>query len=461
VAASVLVILAIVTGLIVTLHEARIARVQSARAERRFNDVRKLANSLMFEVHDSIRDLPGAMPARKLLVNRAQEYLDSLSQEASGDAGLQRELAAAYDRIGDLLGYNGGANLGDYSGAMRSYEKALATREASAAANPDDLQMQLDLLSDYFRLSFTCQDMGDYPAALRHLDKGTALAQRLTSRHPEVVFKDFQAGLFWQTGNVLMASGQYQRALENYRQGASIREVIAQDPKTTPLIQVHLVADYIGLGKALRATGDLNHAVEYFRKGIEMMERQAQADSNNGTLQEYLGEAESQAASTLFKRGDLAEANKYYGKSLEVFSRLSSADPSNALARVNAGLVQVAMADVLIEEGQIDPAMAQIRSGIAAFEGIEHKNRYEILGQASSYEALGRAHHALAGKNISATRKLEHLREARLWYTKSQSTLHQATGLGSVNPLGGNITPDSVAGELNRCDEALARLNRH
>ncbi len=461
VGASVLVILAIVTGLIVTLREARIARVQSARAERRFNDVRKLANSLMFEVHDSIKDLPGAMPARKLLVNRAQEYLDSLSQEASGDAGLQRELAAAYDRIGDLLGYNGGANLGDFSGAMRSYEKALVTREASAAASPHDHQMQFDLLNDYFRLSFVCQDMGDYSEALRHLDKGTALAQRLTSGSPDVVFKDFEAGLHWQTGNVLMAAGQYQRALENYSQGESIREAIAQDAKATPLIQVHLAADYIGLGKALRATGDLNRAVEFFRKGTEIIERQAQADPNNATLQEYLGEAESEEAYALLKRRDLEEANKYYSKALEVFRRLSNADPTNSLARVNAGFLQVDLADVLIEQGQIDRAMAQIRSGIATFEGIEHKNRYEILGQATSYESLGRAHRALAGKDITARRKSKHLREARLWYKKSLSTLQQVTGLGSVDPLGGDITKDSVAQELSMCEEALARLNTH
>jgi serine/threonine protein kinase len=88
VAASVLVMLAMMTGLIVTLHEARVARTERARAERRFNDVRKLAKSLMFEVRFH-RGFAGTLPA-KLLVNRALEYLDSLSQEASGDAGLQR-----------------------------------------------------------------------------------------------------------------------------------------------------------------------------------------------------------------------------------------------------------------------------------------------------------------------------------------------------------------------------------
>ncbi len=110
-------------GLAVTLHEDRIARMQQARAEHRFNDVRKLANSLMFEVHDSIKDLPGSTAARRLLVTRALEYLDSLSREASGDPSLQRELAAAYDRVGDVLGYNGAANLGDFAGASQSYTR--------------------------------------------------------------------------------------------------------------------------------------------------------------------------------------------------------------------------------------------------------------------------------------------------------------------------------------------------
>ncbi len=64
----------LLTALVVTIREARIARQQAAvasaqraRAEQRFNDVRKLANSLIFEIHDSIQDLPGATAARKLL----------------------------------------------------------------------------------------------------------------------------------------------------------------------------------------------------------------------------------------------------------------------------------------------------------------------------------------------------------------------------------------------------------
>ncbi len=79
-------------GVVGVAMESRVARAERAKAERRFNDVRRLANSVIFEMHDSIAALPGSTPVRKLLVTRATEYLDSLAKEARGDDSLQREL---------------------------------------------------------------------------------------------------------------------------------------------------------------------------------------------------------------------------------------------------------------------------------------------------------------------------------------------------------------------------------
>jgi serine/threonine protein kinase len=118
--ATAMVTLALLTGMVLTVREARIAEANRKRAEQRFNDVRRLASSLMFEVHDAIKDLPGSTPARKLLVSRALEYLDSLSREAREDVSLQRELATAYERIGDVQGQPRQANLGDPSAAPRN-----------------------------------------------------------------------------------------------------------------------------------------------------------------------------------------------------------------------------------------------------------------------------------------------------------------------------------------------------
>ena len=59
--------LAVTAFFALVLLAAAVAIVREARiAERRFNDVRKLANSFLFDIHDSIRDLPGSTAARKL-----------------------------------------------------------------------------------------------------------------------------------------------------------------------------------------------------------------------------------------------------------------------------------------------------------------------------------------------------------------------------------------------------------
>ena len=85
VAASALIVMVFLGGAIAIVREARVAErqrqvaeAQRARAERRFNDVRRLATSFLFEFHDAIAHLPGATPARQLVVSKALEYLGSL-----------------------------------------------------------------------------------------------------------------------------------------------------------------------------------------------------------------------------------------------------------------------------------------------------------------------------------------------------------------------------------------------
>jgi hypothetical protein len=63
-AASVAIAASLVAGTIVSVSQAR-------RAERRFNQVRQIANALMYDVHDEIRQLPGSTTARQKIVATA------------------------------------------------------------------------------------------------------------------------------------------------------------------------------------------------------------------------------------------------------------------------------------------------------------------------------------------------------------------------------------------------------
>src|SRR5205814_3908303 len=111
VAAAVLLAASVAGGVASTIYQAR-------RAERRFQQVRNLANTFVFDVHDRIQYLPGATEARKAIVATALRYLENLRQEAGGDHSLLLELSAAYERIGDVQGMPIMSNLGDTQGAL-------------------------------------------------------------------------------------------------------------------------------------------------------------------------------------------------------------------------------------------------------------------------------------------------------------------------------------------------------
>jgi serine/threonine protein kinase len=120
VAAAAIILVTLLAGIAATSWAAHAARVERAKNERVFVDVRHLANSLVFELHDAIKDLPGSTPARELLIRRSLEYLDSVAQEAGEDPSLQSEIANAYIKIGDVQGAPYQANLGDTNAARES-----------------------------------------------------------------------------------------------------------------------------------------------------------------------------------------------------------------------------------------------------------------------------------------------------------------------------------------------------
>ena len=89
--------LSLLAGITTTLWQAR-------RANQRFNDVRQLAHTFIFDIHDAVEKLPGSTSARQLLVTNALTYLDRLASEAENDVSLQRELASSYEKLADVLG---------------------------------------------------------------------------------------------------------------------------------------------------------------------------------------------------------------------------------------------------------------------------------------------------------------------------------------------------------------------
>jgi non-specific serine/threonine protein kinase/serine/threonine-protein kinase len=253
VGAAIVVLVILLAAMTVTLRQARIAREQRAIAERRFNDVRDLANSLMFDVHDSIQDLPGSTPARKLLVDRARHYLDSLARDSASDPSLLQELATAYEKIGTVQGNPFGANLGDTQGALDSYSKAFAIRESLSQKNPGNVDDTVAMVRTLRLIAAVLGNRGD----------ATSIPK-------------------------------LQRALASAEQAFKIAP-------SNPAVLEELQASYYLLAVLLDAAGDYRSAAEYLQKELPIVEARAQASPGDRLLRREFGRAEVKAGYALAK----------------------------------------------------------------------------------------------------------------------------------------------------------------
>jgi eukaryotic-like serine/threonine-protein kinase len=136
VSVAALVLLSLTGGIIATAWEAHVARHERARAERRFDDLRNLSESFLFQFHDMIKDLNGATEARQAVVAKAVEYLNILEKDSAGDTGLQLDLAEASLRLGDIQGNPYSSGKGDPTGALARYDQALSLAQSVLRADP-------------------------------------------------------------------------------------------------------------------------------------------------------------------------------------------------------------------------------------------------------------------------------------------------------------------------------------
>ncbi|HKW98816.1 MAG TPA: protein kinase [Bryobacteraceae bacterium] len=363
--AAVLVFTAVLAGAGTTLWEARVAVEQRRRAERRFNDVRRLANSFLFEFHDAIRDLPGSTPARSLVVKRALEYLDSLAAEGRGDPSLQAEIASAYQRVGELQGDPMFPNLGDSRGALASSNKALAIREALVRADPRNPQLRLALASVHQQLSGILHFTGDSAGAIEHSGKALQIYEdlaRTLANDPK-----FATNLMTQNyrhADLLRTAGDLDRAAAEYARAAELSERFITAHPSDREGKIHLAASLDGLGGVLQETGDTAAALANRQKGLAIREQLAAADPDNAHFRRQLAFSHHNVGLSLVETGDLSSALSHFRRELSLFRSLSAADPKDAQARRNQSLAYKQIGDVLMRNGDPNGALVEYRKSL-------------------------------------------------------------------------------------------------
>jgi serine/threonine protein kinase len=157
---------------------------QARLAERRFNQVRKLATVFLFDVNDQVANMPGATAVREMVTRTAVDSLAGLAADAGNNYPLRRELAAAYLRLGTVQGSPTGSNLGRMQEGLVSFERGLGLLKSLPAAEAGKAEAtEAGLLENHGRILMNLGRLGDAETDLKR-------SAQLLSRECRDVSKD-------------------------------------------------------------------------------------------------------------------------------------------------------------------------------------------------------------------------------------------------------------------------------
>ena len=364
VAGAALVLLTLVGGIVATAWQARLASLQAglarqaqARAERRFADVRKLANVLLFDYHDAIRDLPGSTPVRERLVRDALQYLNGLAEEVGDDPTLQRELALAYRRVAEVQAGQTGGSLSDTAGAIESHRRSLGILRSLLEKHPADRTAMWDVADGTLRLAQAVSVTADQQEALTLAAAAVRQFEALVGGTPRLEERLGLARAYDALGAILLESGKPQEALGTFQRQQQLLEAASESDRARPDVRRALSVAYQHLGDAHGTFGDQQSALASFERSLALRQALAAEFPLSTDYKAILATAHYWTADTLVKLGRLQEALDAYLRSLALSEELAAADPRGY--RTTFSLLRVG--NVLARLGEHERAITYYR----------------------------------------------------------------------------------------------------
>lgn len=398
--AGAIIFLALVGGILATTYQARIAQSERTRAEKRFEQVRKLANNVVFKYHDAIVNLPGSTAAREMLVTDAIEYLDNLAEDSGDNAELEQELAQAYLQIGKLQGSAYFANLGESQEALKSYNKSISIFEALLRKDPKNFEYLRKYDEVLDQKTLLLGRLSYWREAEETGNKLLEIEQRLVEMAPDnVEIKVRQVKGFFSMGDAVNFSGGHQASLDWYHRGLELAEKLyANNPENeqvrrnqiVPLQRIGTKSEYYA--EILKESGESPEKIQalYIEaeklhyRSFEMSQALQRDYPNNQIYDRYVGAVRINWGTALARIGRGNEGIPLIEKSLIAFRQSAKSDPQNNEAKRDVAECLQYLAFARDAMNQPQQAIEANRESLKILEEITVKDptNFEFLSQA-------------------------------------------------------------------------------
>jgi non-specific serine/threonine protein kinase/serine/threonine-protein kinase len=394
VAALTLAAASLVAGIITTSWQARVANRERLRAERRFQEVRGLARSVLFELHDSIVALPGSTQTRELLVKRAQQYLDSLADETGSDASLQRERAAAYERIGDVLGLPTQANLGQSAQALVSYRKALDIEKQLAQNDPKDASLQMDMARAHNRVCRVLQSTGAFQESLQACLDAKRIHGEQSSLHPNDAAVSAELAATCQNlAGAYSSLGDWQRSEAERSTALRVFDELHRAHPESDTYLYELATAYHRMAGLQEQLAQYSDGYANAQRAVALFDELSARHPKDLRQRLDWTFAEQRLGSILISIGNLDAALDAFERVIPIREQLCALDPKDARAQSNLSNSHAAMGVVLLNMGNAMTAQShfeqqrKIAERLVELDPLRVEHRYSL---SEAYENLGR-----------------------------------------------------------------------
>lgn len=335
-----------------SVWQADIAKSQREIAERRSDNIREMANSLIFDLHDSVVNLPGSTPIRENIVAEAVSYLDQLAATGGAETTLLLDLVVAYQKIGDVQGNPTNNNLGRPADALESYQKGLGFVQTVLDSEPDHLRGRELLAIIYEKTADIQGDLGNLTEAHEDMLNSMGIFKNLAEEFPENQNMQFSYAISLiklgdLTGNPNFSNlGERGEALRIYQSAESVLLPIYHEQPDNVDYLKYMGILYERMGTIYESEQYTEEAAWSFEESMKLRQSLLERAPYNT---EYLRESaisHEKMADVHKNQNQLEESLYHYTEAHSLFARLADADPRNSLAQRSLAISYIHLGDL-------------------------------------------------------------------------------------------------------------------
>jgi len=300
-------------------ERAKVAANQAAdRAKLARNQAENLINFMTEDLRDKLRPI-GRLDLLDAVSRRVQAYYSAFVGSDDGP-DILRQRSIAQVNSADIR-----KDLGDLSGALNSYNEAIATQRKLASQDPKNAKWQQDLCNSLEKIGDVLLAQGNAPLAREKFEEALSIRQRLI----DALQLDLSFS-YADIGYILSVQGESDDALEYCSRALNIREALLKQQPGDADLNRYKSTCLEQIGHELTVVGEFEKAFEVYRQSLEITRELAAREGNTMWQRDYSISLE-RMGDVLAAQGKWSDALRNYEASHSICLKLLSQDPKNSM----------------------------------------------------------------------------------------------------------------------------------